>query len=820
MNYLKQIFPTKKAIIDSIIFVIVIIAFFSSLDIINEKMFQMCGNIMQDCFDTLLARPWLSVSLGLIILLLTTVFVVNHWKDCYRSRTTIMLFVLSAIVLISSTLYWKYLPIIGRFSYFHLLLICLFSGLLSILFKPRKPKNKPSSGKKFTIDNPDDKLKFDNNRKAYADVLVERLLGTDMSKEAFSVGIAGEWGTGKTSFLKAIEVSLNTIASERVTSIVWFRPWNSSTRGQIVTDFFNTLVDSIGPNYSVIKKPLLKYAELLNALDARKPLVYLSGLFDKHREKSLSSIKTSISQYLSEYKKIIPVLIDDMDRLTSQEIADVLKLIRNTADFPNIVYITAYDKNYVCQQLAGRGVEDPSRYLEKFFSVEFVMPKLDDNYQYNVFVEEANLMATNPMLLSYLERMPGNTRRILCKSFDNFRQVKRFARIFVHDAEFFASKHNIDQIISIDDLLLLKILYLKDPSLYFVMEREPDRIMYRSKEDWRGLFPFKLNQRIFNKEDKEIPGIKTYQGEPITGISKEILEALFTLSDKKDSRNLVNSESYPLYFALDVSSRHISVYEVKKFLAGNDDLKAQFKKWSEEGRLNSLYFHLLSFEPDKMNNNTVKRYVSLIVELFPYLRTHDDIIKRALLCRAYHESQIEMLKQYVESEFERVINNICLEDVFYSFEKMARALVNIYEREDNCERQTGDPGCTLLGSPSNAQRLLVHNFQRFVSMTQPNADELFLDNSVLQSVVKASVLTNHYQEDDITYHWNLISEAMLDYFSKHKGKDKDLAVNKFKVPTDTPAEFEEFEVERKQEELGRIFGDSGLYKRFIENCFE
>jgi hypothetical protein len=613
---------------------------------------------------------------------------------------------------------------------------------------------------------------------------------------------------------------LHTVAPNKLASIVWFQPWNSSTTGQIVTDFFNVLVESISYNYSAVKKPLLKYAELLNAVDAKKPLVYLSGLFDKHREKSLSSIKKSVGQYLLDYKKIIPVLIDDIDRLTGEEIADVLKLIRNTADFPNVVYITAYDKNYVCQQLAGRGVKDPSRYLEKFFSVEFVMPKMEDYFQYNVFVDEAKHMATDPMLSRYLERMPGKTRGILCKAFDNFRQVKRFARIFVHDAEFFASKHNVDQVISIDDLLLLKILYLKAPSLYFILEREPDRILYRSKEDWRGLFPLKLKQRVFNKEDKEIPGIKSYQGEPIAGISKEILDALFTLSDKKDSKNLVNSESYPLYFALDVSSRHISVYEVKKFLAGSDDLRTQFKKWSEEGRLNSLYFHLLSFEPDKMNENTVKRFVSLIVELLPYLSMHDDIIKRALLCRTYNEFQIEKLKQHAEFEFERVINEIDFEKVFYSFEKMAHALVNIYDREDYYERHNGDTGCTLLDTSTNAQRLLVLNFQRFVTMTQPNTDELFRDDSVLQGVVKASVLCDYYQEDDITYHRNLISDAMLEYFAKHKGNNKEYASQKYNVPKDTPPEIEDEVYERKQEEKKRVFGDADLYKQILESCFE
>lgn len=820
MAFLNKVFPTRKSWIDAILYVIVLIAFLATSDIVNGWLLGWSGETMQSFFNTLTERPWLTVSHVSVFLVLTSVFVINHWYDCYRPRTRIMAFILTAIILVSSIKYWDYLPIIGPITFFHLILVCIIAGLLSIIVRKRKPDNSGGLGKKFTIDNPDETPKVDPNRKAYADALVERIIGTDLDREAFSVGIAGEWGTGKTAFLKAIESSLKSVANEKIASIIWFQPWNSSTTGQIVTDFFNALIEGIGPHYSAVKKPLLKYAELLNAVDAQKPLVYLAGLFDKHREKSLSSIKESVSQYLRDYDKIIPVIIDDMDRLTSQEIADVLKLIRNTADFPKVVYIAAYDKNYVSQQLKSRGANDPSHYLEKFFSVEFVMPKMEDFYQYNVFVGEAKQMATNPMLIRYLDRMPGRTRGILCEAFDNFRQVKRFARIFVHDAEFFASKYSLDQHISTDDLLLLKILFLKDSSLYFTMEREQNKLMYRSKDEWRGIYPLKLKKRIFDKEEKEIPGIKSYQGEPIEGLSREILEALFTLSDKKDPKSLVNSESYPLYFALDVSSRHISVYELKKFIADSGDLWAKYKEWEDGGKLNSLYYHLLSFKPENMNENTVKRYISLVVKLLPDLNTQDDIISRALMSHIYHSSLVDMLKKHTESEFETVIKGITLDEMFTSFAYMARALVNIYEREDGGEQRTGDSGSTLLSSTGNVQRLLVLNFQQFVSMTAPDADELFRDDSVLQGVVKASVVSDYYQEDDVTAHTNLISEAMLQYFSKHKGKKKDYASKKYNVPADTPPEFEDMEAETKQEEKGSMFGDGDLYKKILDTCFE
>ena len=239
----------------------------------------------------------------------------------------------------------------------------------------------------------------------------------NLGEESFSVGISGEWGTGKTTFLNVVAGALEKFLPEKVATLVWFKPWDSSSPRQIVTDFFNQLVEKIGPQYSVVRKPMLKYAELLKAFDAKKPIVYFADVYDKHRERSIDSLKSVISGYLKSYGKIIPVLIDDMDRLSGDEIAEVLRLIRNTADFPNIVYITAYDKGYVEAQLQKKGIPNPGIYIEKFFSIEFALPKLEDYYQYNVFAQEVHKMCSEPVIISYVDRMPDWTQQFLCSAF-------------------------------------------------------------------------------------------------------------------------------------------------------------------------------------------------------------------------------------------------------------------------------------------------------------------------------------------------------------------------------------------------------------------
>lgn len=817
------LFSTRKKRVDFYLFVILIVALWAARKPFNAWLVEITGERMSTAASFFVEYPWLLYCLCTLIVLGTVLYVLNHLQDHYRSRRSMMVILLLANVLIASAGFWDYVSVVGRLSLLHLLLVCLLLAFLSvcIVFRRRSKSDPELSGHRFTIDSVDslDKEGLDKNRLAYADYLVDRILGTKLGEESFSVGISGEWGTGKTTFLNVVAGALEKFLPEKVATLVWFKPWDSSSPRQIVTDFFNQLVEKIGPQYSVVRKPMLKYAELLKAFDAKKPIVYFADVYDKHRDRSIDSLKSVISGYLKSYGKIIPVLIDDMDRLSGEEIAEVLRLIRNTADFPNVVYVTAYDKGYVEAQLQKKGIPNPGIYIEKFFSVEFALPKLEDYYQYNVFAQEVHKMCSEPAIVNYADRMPGKTQQFLCSAFHNFRQVKRFARIFVHDAEFFNTKFGLVQHLSLDDFLLLKILHYTDSALYTMLELQQYDLMVRGKDIWKGFYPLKLRPQVFDSNEKETPLIPSFKGNPITGLSKEILEYLFSLNDGKNARNLVNHETYPLYFALDINGRHVSVLDVWKLITGDGDLAATFQKWDEENNLNSVYYHLLSFRPGAMDEHAVKRYLSLVIKLIPSLMNPLAIIDRSLFVVNHPTADVEELQRFVVSEFETMIDNVSTDDMMNSAHtSIAHALVYIYELEMNEEHENGAEGKTLVGSMATAKHLLEKNFAQFVSVTVPDTDELFRDNSYFQELVKSNVLVVD-TEDGPFIGSNLIADAILAYCTAHKGHKKQEAALKYSLPPDTPVQYEDDIMENLLEKKESVFGHGDLYKKLLESAF-
>jgi len=95
--------------------------------------------------------------------------------------------------------------------------------------------------KGFLIDYINIDKHIDTGRGGYCEKLVEKLMYTDVSKEAFTVGIVGEWGGGKTSFIMQMEKLLDDQEPKPI--IKHFNPWVYSSPEQMSANFFAMLKD-------------------------------------------------------------------------------------------------------------------------------------------------------------------------------------------------------------------------------------------------------------------------------------------------------------------------------------------------------------------------------------------------------------------------------------------------------------------------------------------------------------------------------------------------------------------------------------------------
>jgi len=59
-------------------------------------------------------------------------------------------------------------------------------------------------------------------------------------------------------------------------------------------------------------------------------------------KESIQHRKNVLVQILSESSSKIIVIIDDIDRLSNEEICAVFQLVKSIADFPNTIYLLAF----------------------------------------------------------------------------------------------------------------------------------------------------------------------------------------------------------------------------------------------------------------------------------------------------------------------------------------------------------------------------------------------------------------------------------------------------------------------------------------------
>ena len=195
---------------------------------------------------------------------------------------------------------------------------------------------------------------------------VRQVLEMDVS-QGLSVGVFGPWGSGKTSFIRLVKEELDK--REDVT-VVEFNPWMFSDSEQLVARFFMELsknlqrkggLEKVGKALAGYGGAVVGAVNFASVAFAGIPalgqvLAPLVKQLEKSTEaKGLNELRTEVEQALAKHGQRLVVVLDDVDRLSFQEIRDVFKLVRLTASFRNLVYVVVCDRHRVEEALAERG---------------------------------------------------------------------------------------------------------------------------------------------------------------------------------------------------------------------------------------------------------------------------------------------------------------------------------------------------------------------------------------------------------------------------------------------------------------------------------
>lgn len=253
-------------------------------------------------------------------------------------------------------------------------------------------KNQPTTyAVPFSIDGPTTKDDF--NRRHFARTIIQKIIATDNSGEesnAFTILLSESFGVGKSSFFRLVEEEYKKYNN---ICCFYFKPWLSDSPELMTSNFFRLLQENMGDGNDELGKLLKTYA----AIFAGKPSSNLiNTIFNNTKHSSLEEQHKKIAENLHNGGKKYLILIDDVDRLQYKELVELIRMIRNTADFPNVFYLVAADKDAIMLSLRKNGnIDNPELYLQKFFNYELLLPAYEPESMDTILCLEIQSLLSN-----------------------------------------------------------------------------------------------------------------------------------------------------------------------------------------------------------------------------------------------------------------------------------------------------------------------------------------------------------------------------------------------------------------------------------------
>lgn len=438
--------------------------------------------------------------------------------------------------------------------------------------------------------------------------------------EGFVVGIEGVWGAGKTSFINMV---LETLGNEVYHFV--FNPWNFSDQTSLLKDFFSSF-SNIEPITSRkdLKNKLTGYAKKLSdyGFQGINLSVISFNPLQKLLNKSLSDIRDGLNKSLGSLKKKVVIVIDDIDRLDADETKLIFKLVKLTANFPNTVFLLAYDRNRVEKRLTiEKDGFEGGEYLKKIVQVSFVLPEPDLQDLWQILFEDLDVTIKAVYgEVNVDDKRWGNLFHAGLKNlFITIRDIKRFISSLRLDWSI-VSKDDITPV----DFIGIEAIRVFAPEFYGAMSANK-HLFTATDYLYVGLSSSDDKSARETKYKELLELVPANIRQTIDEICKQLFPQLdFRTSYPHDWQQtwrkelrVCSEEKFDFYFRLGIPTGAVSEAELKaviKTLDNQDNFLKNLKKFNEEKRLRKILSRLIDYLDD-IDKDKIKTFILSLWQL-------------------------------------------------------------------------------------------------------------------------------------------------------------------------------------------------------------
>lgn len=393
------------------------------------------------------------------------------------------------------------------------------------------------------------------------------------SPQGLVMAIHGPWGSGKSSLLNFVKKFLSKNQDSSCPVVIDFNPWWFDDRNQLASQFLATFSKTLklGPsNISKAGDLMAEYADALGKAVAFStgiawidvPVTGLLKLF-KQKTKDIPTLKQDISKALSSSNRRYVFVIDDIDRLTPNEIREVFKVIKALADFPNVVYLLSFDRAVVAKAIAEPSRLDGDAYLEKIIQAPFSLPPISPQRLHRKLFSNLDILLAKPDDPLFDQVYWHSVFQGMAPLLTKPRDVIRYTNIL--NVTYPALKGEVNPV----DFFALELLRLTLPELYSTIHENP--------QHFTGLSHSGLKEKSREKEAEFHDAWVGKLDASIRSSTLEMLEEIFPRLSRfghsgsyrnswRRTRRAASADAFPTYFSFTLDSENMGKQERDDFV--------------------------------------------------------------------------------------------------------------------------------------------------------------------------------------------------------------------------------------------------------------
>ncbi|HCA9678229.1 TPA: AAA family ATPase [Klebsiella pneumoniae] len=445
-----------------------------------------------------------------------------------------------------------------------------------------------------------------------------------------TIALNGAWGSGKSSTVNLIRAELSE-AKDSHLIVTEFKCWWYRGEEALALAFLQQLNSVLGEQFGdktrkLVRKlgrGILQAGPVIGPAIALTPVGWLSGLvgglFDVAKrlfpdEEPLETVFRELSKVLEAENRRFLVIIDDMDRLSSEEALAIFRLIKSVGRLPNVMYLVVFDRQLAEQAINEKYPSEGPHFLEKIIQAGFELPMPVSTDLNNAVLASIDEICGTPSE-DQIVRFMNVFYDVVAPYITSPRHVSRFQNAISVTWPAIAGEVNLA------DFVALEILRLYEPTLFSAIKGNKSLVCGTKTEN---------NNNNDDRFSIFLNGIE----EGRQDVAKTALQRLFPrlesigyggewISEWSSERRVCVEAHFDTYFRLNLSDEVLSGKAIDELIekAGDSDyIKKVFTDAANARRRTGqsmvpVYFDELTTHGKRVDKDKVRPLLSALFEI-------------------------------------------------------------------------------------------------------------------------------------------------------------------------------------------------------------